>query len=233
MIKTKEDFKKEYGFNTGDVKWVPKGGDLLKYIGASMIYVEFNKQPDGSYTTQQKECTVKGIDGFDPITMTYKIHYLLPPDKNVLTETIIPEGFTYDIMGNGTEDTMKRFIPLHLHAKILDEDVYYKRVEKLYDNRDTLDYEALKTLDQSKDQATTLQYTRNIVAAVKVPEICCFRVSRLKLRLNKAQLTIYDKAGNGYTMTATPDEASYKLVIGKEIIGDVKLIDLVGDENCA
>ena len=41
-MKTKfQEFKERYEFNSGSVKWIAEGGDLLKYIGEEVVYVDY------------------------------------------------------------------------------------------------------------------------------------------------------------------------------------------------
>ena len=80
MSKTKfQEFKKRYGFNTGDVKWVLEGGDLLKYVGADLVYIDYKRDPkDGQWDTTVEKAVITKMSDFDPVTMTYQVEYKLP-----------------------------------------------------------------------------------------------------------------------------------------------------------
>lgn len=246
-----EEFKSLYGHNSGNLKWVPKGGVLLKYIGNDVVFVDFKKE-NGEWKSTLDQAHVIAIDNYDPVSMTYDITYTLASDplKEKIVEKIIPEGFTFDIMGQGLQESMHRFIPIELHCAVLSEELFYQRVGKLFDSKPTLDFEALKVISGSKEQDKTLKYARNLVAAVRptkkaednpdeleyLEDIFVFRIHELRLRREGKgfwKLLMYDDQKKLYSVTVNENEPEefYELYIGQEYIGDLKVIDLIGSEE--
>lgn len=247
--KTKfEEFKELYGFNSGSIKWIPRGGELLKYIGQEVVLVIYNKDEKGEWKNTFKAANVISINDYDPVTMTYNIKYQVLdngiPEGTPKEERIIPEGFSFDVMGQGLQNTMNRFIPYSCHLSVIEEEAYYKRVGDLFDNRDTIPFEAIKTLAQSKEQVNTLGYAKNIVAAIRptkeiegedtddleyTDELFVFRINQIKIRHEHKdtwRLIISDMNNRSYSVVATENDTFYELKHMGEEIGDLKLIDL-------
>ena len=247
--KTKfEEFKELYGFNSGSIKWIPRGGELLKYIGQEVVLVIYNKDEKGEWKNTFKAANVISINDYDPVTMTYNIKYQVLdngiPKGEPKEERIIPEGFSFDVMGQGLQNTMNRFIPYSYHLSVIEEEAYYKRVGDLFDNRDTIPFEAIKTLAQSKEQVNTLGYAKNIVAAIRptkeiegedtddleyTDELFVFRINQIKIRHEHKdiwRLIISDMNNRSYSVVATENDTFYELKHMGEEIGDLKLIDL-------
>ena len=102
--------KKRYGFNKGDYKYIPAGGEILKYIGQPMIFVDFKKDENGDWQSNFETAFIDSISDFDPMTMTYNCKYKLV-DGVQKEIRIIPEGFSW---GNPEETgEMKRKDRLH------------------------------------------------------------------------------------------------------------------------
>lgn len=247
-----EEFKKMYGFDSGDVKWLPEGGDLLKHVGQEMIMVEYEKNPEtDSYSSTVKTVKLLWMGDYDMMTMTYGVKWSFADDPNntVHEERIIPEGFSFDIMGQGLQDKMNKFVPFSLHAAVVEEDFYYKKVNSMWEDKKTLPFGAIRALNETKEQGKILKFAKNIIAAVKptkevedgtgdleyTDDIFIFRVGQLKLRHEGKtmwRLFITDQNGKSYSVVVENegDEEFYELEIGGEKIGDLKLIDL-GDEK--
>ena len=247
-MKTKfQEFKERYEFNSGSVKWIAEGGDLLKYIGEEVVYVDYKRSDKGEWNSTVERAKIVTIDDFDPVTMTYHIKYQLLDRESkdeILEERIIPEGFSFDIMGQGIQNSMNRFTPFSLHTLLVEEGQYYKRVDKLWDERGTLPFGALKALNDNKDLTKTLKYAKNIVVAVKPThevegqedleyddQLFVFRLSNLKLKhdyKDSWRLFMTDWDGHTYNVLISEDEDDfYEFSIGQEVIGDLKIIDLM------
>lgn len=233
----KVEFKKKYGFNSGSLKWVPKGGDLLECIGQRVIRVSFLKDDKDNYTSKEDQVLVKSIWGYNQKTMTYQISYTLPdseePEK-VYTEEIIPEGFSTSIVEQslgGEPKDMHRFIPGHLHLRVIQEDLFFNRLFQLYTLRETMTEEELYAIDRDKDQNKILNYCKNIYAICLVDEqVCGFRISKLKIRRNDGgskRLTIYDSSNDSVSVVIEKDSKEYTI----PDIGTMKIIDICGDEE--
>lgn len=235
----KAEFKKNYGFNSGSFKWIPKGGDLLECIGQRAIRVSFLKSDDNkdSYTSKEDQVLIKSIWGYNKKTMTYQISYTLPdseePEK-VYTEEIIPEGFSTSIVEQslgGDPKDMHRFIPGYLHLRVIQEDLFFNRLFQLYTLRKTLTEEELYAIDRDRDQNRLLNYCRNIYAICLVDgQVCGFRLSKLKIRRNDGgskRLTVYDSSNNSVSVVIEKDSEEYTI----PDIGTMKIIDICGDEE--
>lgn len=125
---TKDEAIKEYGFSTASLKWIPKGGDLMKYVGQDVVFVDFRKLEDGTWTSECKPGHILAIGDFNAISMTYRVKYQVGKDPTVHYETIIPEGFSFDIAGAGIQNKMCRFIPESLHMACIEEEQFYQRL---------------------------------------------------------------------------------------------------------
>lgn len=231
----KKVFRDTYGFDSGNIKWVPKGGELLEYIGQRVIRIHFTKDENGEFKSSEQQALIKSIWGYDPMKMTYKISYLLPDDPNeegkniVHVEEIIPEGFSTDIITEG--ENMNRFIPGHIHLKVVATDLLYGRLKQLYDERDTISSEELYKIDRDKDQNKLLKYCKNFQAVWNVDgEICAFRICQLKIRRNDTntkRLTVYDQEGNKVSLIINESDKEYT----HPELGTMKIIELIGEEE--
>lgn len=234
MKKTKkEELKELYGYSTSSLKWVPEGGEILRYIGQDVVFVDF-KRTGSDWSSTYEPAKIINISDFDPITMTYKIDYSLESDGQSHSERIIPEGFSFDIAGGGLQDRMNRFIPQSLHLKCIEEDLFWKRLTELYTKRDTLAISSISNISSSKEQDKTLKYACNIGAVTKTPsgDILYFRVHGLKLRHLKdstCELSIVDSEKRAYTIKGILESSkSWTWTVDGEVIGQLKLIDLAG-----
>lgn len=241
-----EQFKAKYGFNSGDIKYAPAGGELLKCIGSDVVFVNFVKSEEsGAWTSEMRSAKIISIKDYDPATMTYTITYTLDDDPTELIDKIIPEGFSFDMTTEGMKNNMKRFIPYSLHSCVVEEEHYYKRVLGLWEDRQTLPFAVIKTLNDSKEQDQLLDYARNIVAAVRpgkedengeieyLDEVFVFRIHKIRTQREgkgSTRIYLYDKDRNSYTIVhdnTKPDPEYYELCLGGEFIGDLKIIDLI------
>lgn len=233
-----EELVLRYGFSTSSLKWVPEGGELLKYIGQEVAYIDFSKDDQGKWSSVVKVAVIDSISDFEPVTSTYSISYRIIGDEcsddTLCTERIIPEGISYSIIENPGLMKMNRFIPESLHLECVEEEQFYTRLGNLWETRDTLPIEALQTISSSKDRDRTLRYYRNIGATIKTEsgEYLYFRISNLKLRPIKggSELTIVDGDKNTFIFKISKDLKSYSWIEGKEIIGELKLIDLISNK---
>ena len=234
MKTEKENLIEKYGYNTGSSKWIPSGSEILQLIGTTAIFVEYNKnEKTGKFVSSFKQALIRSINDFDPVTITYEITYSLEdnPDK-ILKERIIPEGFSLDIAGGGIQNYMNRFIPYSLHCKCIEEGFLYDRLENLYNKRDTLPLNSLKNISISKEQEKLLTYSNNLWVVIRVEntgQILGYRIHSLTVKKDtktKWRIFAYDSEGKNISVSFEPEETEYKLVIGKESIGTLKIIDL-------
>ena len=234
-----EKFIGLYGFNTGDVKWVPIGGSLLEYIGQTVVFVHYERSEGGGYSSSFKMARIHDIYGYDPITMTWSIDYELEEEMGTIkTEKIIPEGFSLDFVGGGIQQSMNRFLPYSVHVKLVEMEYHYNRLTELFKDRPTMTLEHLQNLSQSKDQSKTLKYAMNIQAVVKLADerICYFRIGSIKVRRGEWKdswrIVVTDMDGsNSYSVLAEKDDESYELISLGETIGEMKILDISGLEK--
>lgn len=226
-----------YGFDKADQKWIPNGGDILKYIGVEVILVDFIRDGEGKWSNKIKKAYIKSISDYDPMTVTYLCRYRIvdeDTDTSWREKRIIPEGFSFE----NPEETGKmiRFIPYSLHCKMAEDEALYYRLGELFDNRSTLPMTSLEVISSSKEQDKTLNYSCNICAVIKtVPDeegnskILYFRINRLNLRhsyKDNYNLILTDNSNRSYTILIKSSDSQYKFKFNEEIIGDLKLIDL-------
>ena len=244
--KEKKDYLKlmteRYGFNSGSLKWIPKGSEILQLIGQYAVYIDYKKKSEGEgYDTKCERVKIKDIKGYDPITMTYQIEYYFPErakseaeDHKIYTEKIIPEGFSFDIMGQGLQSSMNRFMPLSLHCKMMEESFLFDRMSSLYAERDTLPFTSLADISETKKQGEMLGYSRNIQATIKKEsgEFLTGRVSSLKLHHVKGdEWRVIFKLDSddtvNYNIVFNKDDKQYKLTVFGDYIGEIKFLDVM------
>lgn len=226
-----ELFKEKYGYNKGDLRYIPEGADILKYIGVEVIFVEFTKI-NNEWTNKIKKAIINEITDYDPMTLTYLCKYrLVDEDKeNSWRELrIIPEGFSFN--QPEIEGKMYRFIPYSLHCKMAEDEALYNRLSILYAKRDTMILSNLENLSVSKEQDKTLNYAMNIGLVIKTIDnnILWFRISKLSLKhkyKNVYSLRVENKNNKNYTIEITGDQKEYKFIYNGTEIGSAKIIDL-------
>ena len=124
---------------------------------------------------------------------------------------------------------MKRFVPTSLHYQLQEDELFFKRLEDLWNERQTIDLDSLKTLSESKEQEKTLKYTHQIGALIKTVDDGKFMWVRLwKLGLTHRNGEYYNLSfgdeRNRWTVTIKKSDTEYEL----KDIGTFKLIDLQG-----
>lgn len=231
-----EELTLDYGFNSGSSKWFPQGAELLQLINQEVVCIIFKKNKDGNSETESKRAFINDINKFDKDTNTYVLEYKLSDENDdIRTERIIPEGFSFDIVGVGAglQDNMKRFIPMSIHCRMLEESFLFDRVKYLWDKKDTLSLGNLAEISEHKKQGELLNYSRNIQAVIKTVtgETLTFRISRLKLhRGNKKDYwrIIFSPSGKekSFNVEFNKDDKKYNLLYFGQHIGELKLIDL-------
>jgi hypothetical protein len=228
-----KSLQKLYALEPDSVKWVPEGGELLQYVGQRVVYLDFEKKEDNSWQPKGiQEAIILEINDYDSKSMTYHIKYKL--GETVLEERIIPEGFNAEFTQGDKKDKLNRFIPYSTHFKLMENELLYVRLRKLFNERDTLEISELMNLNSSKEQTRELLYTRNIGAIIESADdnktIMYFRITRLKFyhHLNQpSQLVIYDDIHQkSFAVSLEDEDAEYNLKYKGEEIGKLKLIDL-------
>lgn len=219
-----EALKKRYGFNKGSYKYIPAGGELMKYIGQPVVYVYFKKNEDGEWVSTYQGAIINEISDFDPMTLSYLCKYKLD-DGNSQEMRIIPEGFSWGDPEESGE--MKRLVPLSFHYTLQEDELFFNRLKTIWDSRDTIPLESVKILNDSKEQEQTLKYTHNIGALIKTSDdnsLLWVRVYKIGLTHKNGEyynLSFGDER-NRWTVTVNKSDKEYEL----KDIGTFKLIDL-------
>lgn len=226
-MKTREEVLKEkYGFNKASYNYITPGAEILKYIGQPVVLVEFKRKEDGTWENGFRQAILDEVDGFNPLTMVYTAKYHTDNSEQKTIE-VIPEGFSF---GNPEETgEMIRFVPLSLHYKMAEDEMFYNRLAKIFEERDTISIDGLKNLSESKEKEKTLKYCCNIGAVIKLHDgsILYTRVHdlRLKHRQGNSYSLYIENENNHASLLITSEMKSYDF----EGIGELKLLDLRGE----
>ena len=226
-------FKEDYGFFTGSLKWIPQGGDLLRYVGQEVIFVEYKKKEDDSWGSTYNAATIISMDSFDNKTNSYLIKYKIKDEEEERSERIIPEGYRFaDGKAIGDDGYTNRFLPKSLHLSCIEESLFYESLSKRWDTTDTTDITNLRKIlkESTAKRGETLKRRYYIAAVVKSIDdntINYFRVEDLKIKDKTGKIVkidISDGSGNTFTVVGGNSDKSYNLNIGSEKIGELKLI---------
>lgn len=238
--KSTQEILENYALGKKTLKWVPEGGEILKSIGTEVIFVKFTREDEKSnWITNTSRVFVISIRDFDPMTGTYQIVYRKVDDesKDVIEERIIPEGFSFN---NPEKDNwMNRFIPMSLHFKLTEEEIFYQRLKRIYDSQPGLPIEKIRDL-KSSDQNESLGYHNYIAAVIDsdIPDglglgIISFRIyeiTPIQMLSKTWSFGIKDKDLNYFPvkLESTPDEGGIakRFSVNGVVIGDLKIMDI-------
>ena len=238
--KSSQEILENYALGKTSLKWVPEGAEILKSIGSEVVFVRFTREnAESNWITNTSRVFIISIRDFDPMTGTYQIVYRKIDDesKEAIEERIIPEGFSFN---NPEKDNwMNRFIPMSLHFKLTEEEIYYHRLKNLYNSRSGLPIQKIQELKNTK-QEESLGY-HNYIAAVIDSDvsgglglgIISFRIYEITTiqMLSKAwSFGIKDKDGNYFPIKFENNQNSDGVVknfsVNGVIIGDLKIMDI-------
>lgn len=201
--------RKDYGFSKGSYKYILPGSELFRYVGQIIMRVYFEKNSEGNWNTSYETAIITKVTEFNGMTMTYKIEYVLNsnPDK-VLTEEIIPEGFSF---GNPEETgKMTRFLPRSIHNQLVEDEFFYvERLKDLYNGK-SISLEELKTISESKGQKELLKYSHNIGLVLYCEEAKEY----FYIRAHKINLT--HKGGTKYELFISDEKKNWNLTINSK-----------------
>ncbi len=228
--------KSEYGFLSSSYQYVPMAFELEKLIGQTVVMVTYTKpevQEEGQESTAKWNTKIDmvrivSISDSDPMTMTNLLKYKLIKGGKEADEVeevrIQPEG--YEFVNAEESGIFKRFQPLSLHHKMIEDELFFARLRKLYDSRDTLDLHSLEVISSSKNQGQVLRYSNNIGAAIEIEDgsLIWIRIHTLRLKHRK---------GNTYGLFFSHDGKEWSTMIQSDekvyTIGDwgkFKILDL-------
>lgn len=224
-----EILRDEYSLDFKSLRWISKGGEILKYINSPVVLVDFKKDSNNNWTSETKMAEITSINDWDGITLTYKIKYTI--EKESFEGRIVPEGF---IFNNPEEDKWaKRFVPYSLHMKMTEEENFFKRLMKLYETKDTMPVDQINQLRSNKDG---LSYYNYIAAVIDTKDgincgLCSFRIHEITMpnfskKDNTWMFGVKDESGNYYPLKWCKDNNYLTLYSGGKFIGNVKILDV-------
>lgn len=224
-----------------NTKFVPQGGEILKYAGADMFLIKFNKGKNGDWTTENPNPVfISYIGDFDPLTGTYRLVYK-EKESGEKELRITPEGFSWNFPE--TDGWMIRFVSYSSHFKMMEEEIFYQNLRTLYvSNKNILGPQELSQFTTGKEKKHRLGCL-NYISAVIDTDIpgglgegfLAFRISeitRIDKRGKKWELGIRDQEGDyiGISKFIEDPEThqwySPGFSIDGKIIGDLKILDI-------
>ena len=227
-----------WSLGKNNYKMIPAGGEILKSIGSEMLFIEFSRDTEGNWTTKDPQpIFIQGIGGYNPLTGTYEIKYS-GKDKIVKTETITPEGFSFN--DPDKEGWMHRFVTYSLHFKMMEEELYYNRLRTKYDkSENVLPIDSIIVLQKGK-QEESLKYHNYIAAVIDTDVEGGLRQGILSFRIGG--ITKIDKRSKSWSF-GLRDTSGYYMAVPKYqeikgtwicknfsisgvILGDLKIIDI-------
>jgi hypothetical protein len=227
-----------WSLGKNNYKMIPAGGEILKSIGSEMLFIEFSRDTEGNWTTKDPQpIFIQGIGGYNPLTGTYEIKYS-GKDKTVKTETITPEGFSFN--DPDKEGWMHRFVTYSLHFKMMEEELYYNRLRTKYDkSENVLPIDSIIVLQKGK-QEESLKYHNYIAAVIDTDVEGGLGQGILSFRIGG--ITKIDKRSKSWSF-GLRDTTGYYMAIPKYqelegtwicknfsisgvILGDLKIIDI-------
>lgn len=233
--------KEEYGYAPSNYKYVPMAFELERCIGLNVILVSYNREiieheiegqeepeKEEKWKTTTDVVSLISIYDPDPLTMTCKAKYAkLLPDGNTEPEEEIriqPEG--YEFCNAEETGKFKRLQPLSLHHKMMEDEFFFARLRELFNKRDTLPVEALKTISETKNQGQVLRYSRNVGAAILLEDGDMLWIRIHTLRLKHRQGTMFGLffSSDGREWSTIVHDGETEHTIGDW--GKFKIIDL-------
>ena len=215
-------------FNRASLRFVPEGGEILKYVGCDVFHVKLTRDNSESpWKVDQKMVRILDISNWEPMSGTYKATYT--DFENTYEMRMIPEGFQFE----NSEETnnMERFVPMSIHFTLTELDVFFKRLEHLFETRPSLPIEAIKKIQESK-QEEQLGYFHNVGLLVKNPEVgmCFVRIYKITLPVKfgkEWKFSVSDKEGNIFPIKIHEEKDTQHFYLNGENLGEFKIIDIV------
>ncbi len=224
----KQVLLEDCNFDRSSLKFVPKGGEMLKYVGCDVFHVKLTRENQESpWAVEQKMVRIESISDWEPLSGTYKVIYTDFVDTFEMR--MIPEGFKFE----NSEETnnVERFVPLTIHFMLQDLDIFYKRLENLFNTKPCLSIEALKKIQESK-QEEQLGYFHNVGFILNNPErgICYFRIYKMTpiVKLGKEwKFSVQDEDGNIFPLKIKEGENVNQFYLNGESLGEFKILDII------
>ena len=238
----KEILVSDYSFNRASMKWIPKGGQLMEYIGQEVVYIDYTRQSaEENWTIDIKRAFIQSIHDFEPLTGTYEIIFSLTGEEDnpeeFKRERIIPEGFSYN---NPDEcNWMHRFVPFSIHFKMGETEMLFARLKSLFDTKGGMTMAEIKKI-QVEDPQKKLGFFNNVRAVIDTDVegglglgLLSFRITEItepKLLSKTWRFGLYDSNRNYFPVKIDKVNEGETVVkaweIGGEVIGDLKIMDI-------
>lgn len=224
-----------------NTKFVPQGGEILKYVGSELLKVRFDRDSEGNWvTTNPEPVFVVAIGDFDPLTGTYKMTWKEKESKEEDLR-ITPEGFSWN--NPETDGWMIRFVSYSNHFRMMEEELFYQNLSSLFrSGRGNLGPNELSQFSTGKERKKRLGFLNYIAAVINTDVqgglgegILSFRISeitRVDKRGNKWELGMRDQSGDLIWVgkfiedPETHQWYSPSFTINDTLLGDLKIIDI-------
>ena len=225
-----------------NIKFIPQGGEILKYIGSELLKVRFEKNSSGEWTTETPEPVfVTFIGDFEPLTGTYKIVYRGKDKEGDEELRITPEGFSWNVPEE--DGWMIRFVSYSSHFRMMEEELFYRNLKNLYlSGRGVLGPQEISQFSTGKERKKRLGSLNYIAAVIDtdIPGgigegILSFRISeisRIEKRGKKWEIGLRDQDGDYVSVQKfiedpeTHQWISPSFSIDGKVIGDLKILDI-------
>ena len=223
-----------------NTKFVPQGGEILKYIGSEMLLVRFEKK-DETWTTRDPEAIfIVSIGEFEPLTGTYKMVYKKKDSGDEETR-ITPEGFSWNVPEE--DGWMLRFVSYSSHFKMMEEELFYRNLKTRFtENKGVLGPQELSQFSTGKERKHRLGCLNYISVVIDTDiegglgeGVLAFRISeitRVDKRGKKWEIGLRDQDGDyvGIPKFIEDPEThqwySPNFTIDGRLLGDLKIMDI-------
>ena len=224
----KQVLLEDCSFSRSSLKFVPKGGEMLKYIGSSVFHVKLTREnAESPWSVKQTLVTIEDISDWEPLSGTYKTTYTDGIDT--VSMRMIPEGFKFE--NSDETNNVERFVPLSIHYMLQHLEIFYTRLENLFKTKKSLPIEALKKIQES-NQEEQLGYYHNVGFILNHPEkgICYFRIQKMTpiIKMGKEwKFSIQDEDGNIFPLKIKEGNEVNQFYLNGESLGEFKIMDIV------
>lgn len=236
-----EEILENYSFHNATYRWVMEGSDILKSIGSDIIKVHFTRSDEkAEWTNEPSRVFLKSVNDYDPVTDTYKLTF-----QRILDNTgaigeeeeirITPHGFSFNQVEK--DNWMDRFLPLWQHFGMVEEKIYYNRLETIFPDAPGI---SISSVEKLKGKEYSLSFDHNIVTVIDSDVeggwgkgIIVFRVIKFgtitPLSGDRMSVILIDSEDNKFqAVFEAPSEGKIwsEFKINGSYVGKLKLIDL-------
>lgn len=224
-----------------NVKFIPQGGEILKYIGSEMLKINFKKNDAGEWNTETPiPVFIISIGDFEPLTGTYKVIYK-GKDADEEELRITPEGFSWNVPEE--DGWMVRFVSYSSHFKMMEEELFYRNLKTLYTSeKNILGPQELSQFSAGKERKKRLGSLNYISVVIDTDTtegigegILAFRVSeitRVDKRGKKWEIGLRDQEGDYIGVQKFIEDSEThqwycpSFTLDGKVLGDLKILDI-------